>query len=210
MTSVSPNASQEIEILDDKYLDDQYLKMLCKLEPLTKDEIEYLFKETVLLIQKDIRIHGIMIQEAEDIDAPVAQCGFLYDQDSHQMNHLITVNYRGMRDFPIPRILLVACHECGHLFFYEPKAQELEEGKISLEEYIQLVRRKEDNWYSQKSEQEADRFGFIRSKNIYQRAAHDTDDLSLKGFFWGCYDLLLYNEMLEMKKHEISQEELVK
>ena len=191
---------------DKKYLEDEYLKLLYDSQDLTKETIASLFKKTVELIQKDVHLHDVMICEAEREDAPIAQVGFTYDEETHQVTHLITVNYQRMMNFPIPRILLVAAHECGHLFASEEKTVQLEKGEISLDEYIDFVSRKSGDWYQQETELKADEFGFFRSKNIYQRAVHDVDDLGLKSYFWDCYRQIEMNEMIEMGKHQSHQE----
>lgn len=187
----------------DKFLTDEYFHLLLE-ESLTKEKVEALFKGTVSIIQNDILMHDIEIQEATREDAPIAQVGFMYDERTHSVRHLITVNYQRMIDFPIPRILLVAAHECGHLFASEEKTNDLERGSITIDEYIEFIRRKDGDWYQQESELKADQFGFFRSKNIYQRAVHDASDDFLKQYFWDCYRQIEMNEMIEMEKHRVS------
>jgi hypothetical protein len=190
----------------EKLLNEKLLQLLSKNNH-TEDEKIEIFNLVVehcknLESLKNNEMFKIEIQETTDLLRPIAQVGFCVTEKG-EFSHLITVNREKIKTFPIARIVLVACHECGHLSKNNKFAKTLDfSKKEDIERYIAKIRRKHGDWYHNEEEIQADIYGFETAKNVYQRAVHDTPDVKLKEKFWSEFDLIEYNQNLEMEKHK--------
>ena len=79
--------------------------------------------------------------------------------------------------------------------------------KDDIERYHLATKRKiDEDWYMQEEEKRADERAFFVAKNVFQRAVHDTQDMSLKQKFWNSCELIDYNEKIELSKHNSDTE----
>ena len=192
-----------------KLLNARLLELLSKnYQSLTLNEKKEIFSLAVEHISTNYgnKLTNIIIQDAVDSSKPIAQCGFILDNG--KFYHLITVNFFVMQNFPVERIILVACHECAHLFENDKIARNIDfSSELGIESYISSISRKNEDWYASEKEFEADRLGYFVSKNIFQRAVHDTEDLQMKRKLWDSFSLLSYNESIELEKHRTKMDE---
>lgn len=201
-----PCFTNKTESNNEKLLNAKLLDFLSK-ENHTDDEKIEIFKLVVnhcsdLERLRQNEMFNIEIAETSDLIRPIAQVGFSVTEKG-EFSHLITVNREKIKTFPIARIVLVACHECGHLSKSNKFAKTLDfSKKEDIDRYIEKIRRKHEDWYHNEEEIQADLYGFETAKNVYQRAVHDTPDVKLKEKFWSNFDLIEYNQNIEMEKHK--------
>lgn len=196
-----------------KLLRPELLSLLGK-DKLTETEIKILvthISQYCYSIEKVKRndIYETSFAIADSVYKPIAQVGFELSADRTKFNHLITFNMEKLMSFPIERVVMIICHEFGHLVENDRLAKntnfQIEE---ELKSYIASFSRKEEDWYSQESEYSADLYGYDSAKNIYQRAIHDSELVSDKLKFGNSLITLMNNEELELSKHRESMDRI--
>ncbi len=198
--------TNKTESNNEKLLNEKLLELLSKESHTNGEKIE-IFRLVVEHCRNLEKIRqnemcNIEIAETSDLIRPIAQVGFSVTEKG-VFSHLITINREKIKTFPIARIVLVACHECGHLSKSNKFAKTLDfSKKEDIERYFAKIRRKHEDWYHNEEEIQADIYGFETAKNVYQRAVHDTPDVKLKEKFWSDYDVIEYNQNIEMEKHK--------
>ena len=204
-SQTSTITSEETNENSQLLLEPELLAILSKKELSVEDKIKaYELTANFCCHEYGNKILNVVVEHINNPERPISQVGFIIDFDNNnQFKHLIIANDFYLNDFPIERVILVACHESAHIEWNEQIARTLDFTKNEDIEKYKAATARNDNkeWYFREEEKRADARAFFIAKNIFQRAVHDTADFKLKERFWSSYSLLKYNEEIEMSKH---------